>query len=363
MNRECPCCSPPWKMVLGTGEDLLCTTRYVDSFGTELWHRNHGAVVRGVAIDDSGNTYEVGHESGSITLRKRDSSGTQLWTAQHGADLYCCAICSDGVVVGGEAGFGGSTVRKYLSDGTLSWSATTDYAVLEIAADLLNGVAVLDDPAIIHNRALYAYSASGVLLDKRYWGFDAGSGNSVYPAGLAFGAALDENTGLFANAFSFYRNRTFSSGPTRNGGNVWQAPDGYPNAGFGTGFGEIFTHSTFISPTDFPPAFGSVFRSYFGTSYYFTRAADTGTFVNTNSNDDYSDEINGGLGLCGVGNYIWTAGSRLSRYSRVTPFPPTYPAREWGEFPDWQVDHHNTIYSCAANSSYVSVLGGAIAVI
>lgn len=354
-----------------TLDDLGCTTRYVDTDGNELWHKNHGAPVRGVAIDEDGNTYEAGHEYRTITLRKRDPDGVQLWSRKHGADLYCCALCPDGIVVGGAAGTGGATVRKYAVDGTLSWSATTAAAVIEIAADSGGNVAALDSPADLWDRTVYAYAADGTLNGTMVHGGYSSSINYTWPSGLAFTGVPSANTGWFDDPFTLYTNwyhfRVDLPGQvTMNFGWEWQGPAGYPTAWYGSGLGDIFTHAVLVTQADFAPAFSAVHRSTIrglrtGFGMY-TRATDNGTYVNTRvvTGSEAWDDIGGGQGLCSQPGFIWTAGTSLRRYSEIVPHPAS--GRWWSEFPDWVVAHGNVIHSCEANTSNVSVLGGGIAV-
>lgn len=345
------------------GDTNFCTTRYVDTSGNEVWHRNHGATVRGVVIDNDGNTYEVGDEYKGITLRKRNSSGRQLWSRKHGGNLNCCALCSDGIVVGGAAGTDGYTVRKYDVDGELQWSLTTAAPVIEIAADSANKVAALDGSANVWDRTLRAISAAGSVLESVVHGFYISPTNYQYPSGIAFHGTAS-NSGVFADRFSLYMNVRGAS-ETTNVGFIWAEPDGYPDAGYGTGLQDIFTHSSSVTPTTFPPAFGSVQRSTFrglsGLSY--ARATTNGAYVNTNSPDDFSDELpGGGPGLCSRPGKIWVAGVALRQYSLVSPPPIFYPAREWNNAADWVVPHGAQVWSCDANASGVSVLGGALAI-
>lgn len=341
------------------GNTNFCTTRYVDTSGNEVWHRNHGATVRGVVIDNDGNTYEVGDEYKGITLRKRNSSGAQLWSRKHGGNLNCCALCSDGIVVGGAAGTNGYTVRKYDVDGDLQWSLTTAAPVIEIAADSANNVAALDGPTLVWERTVYAISSTGTLLRSVVHGFHDVGDDYFWPSSIAFGITYS-NSGVFADLFSLFLNRT-TAGSTLNFGYTWDRSGGYPDGDTG----QIPFHSLSGDPDDFPPAYGasvkSTLRGLTETLGY-ARTTPNGAYVITNSPDDFSDPLpGGGPGMCSRPGKIWVANLALRQYSAIDPEPVFLPAPYWPSTADWALAHGAQILSCDANTSGISVLGGALA--
>lgn len=350
--------------VAGTSdsEEKFCTTRYVDVDGTELWQKDHGATVTGVAIDDDGNTYECGAEANGITLRKRGPDGAQLWSRKTGADLNCCALSAGGIAVGGLASGGAGQVRKYDADGNLVWTFATAAPVIEVACDSSGNVAALDAPALVWNRVLYAIDGAGTLIGTQNHGLYVSDNFYNWPAGIAFTGVPEANTGWFDDGFSLYiNNYSFDlelGFVTRNVGYTWGASAGYPDATYGTGLGDIFTHSSAAGPEDFLPMYGAVHRSTVRGLSTFVRALNSATFANTRlvTGPESWDQVGGGLGLCSRPGYIWVAGVSLFRYSEILPHPAS--GRWWNEFPDWSTPHGGTIRSCEANSSNVSILGG-----
>ncbi len=118
------------------------TRKYDIRTGAEItsgWPVNHGATVRGIAIDDDGNVYTGGDRVSSVTTRKYNSAGTLQWSVDHGAAVYAIAVDSSGnVYTGGAQGAQTGdyyTTRKYNSSGTLQWSVDHGAAVYAIAVD------------------------------------------------------------------------------------------------------------------------------------------------------------------------------------------------------------------------------------
>ncbi len=112
------------------------TTRKYDSDGNLVWSRDyHGANLRAIAIDADENFYVAGVVNSSITTRKYDSDGNETWNADHGNEVKCIVVDELGnVYTGGlETGSPEYTTRKYNSSGTLQWSVNHNSTVWCIA--------------------------------------------------------------------------------------------------------------------------------------------------------------------------------------------------------------------------------------
>ena len=372
-ERHRPPTRRPFKQLefVGPGdEDSInqCTTRLIEDDGTERWHKNHGAIVRDVAIDDDGNVYEVGDRHRSVSLRKRRAdNGNKIWAKDHGADLHCCAVCPDGgVVVGGEAGTDDYTIRKYSADGDLEWSAATAYPIVKICVDDLGAVAALDGRDVNYGSLVYAYDPAGVF---QFSACPGGVGTERNTTAIAFGVPNGMlATGPFANMlyvgvtifdYASFAVSWLTLAPSADEG--WNDPPALLFSSIRGLDNEDVIYDIAIAYGNAPGSLPDPRPAV---------AAQTGAFVeNIRSPDPHS--INGEtLDLGGTrsvavvtnGDIYAAIGTDLRRFAPLAWVDPE-PFGDWANEAEWEFDHGNTIMSCHANEAGESVLGGDLATI
>jgi len=340
-----------------------CTTRYFDPSGAQVWHKNHRALVRAVAIDDDGNIYEAGDASGGVTIRKRDSTGDILWQKSHGVKLNCVALTSDGVVAGGEVSGGAGTVIKWQADGTEAWSASTAGPVIKIAADSGDAVAALESLASPNRWAslIYAFSSAGVAGQTQQVGASSGI-QRIVATGVAFGVpSLSGYSATFSNAIVV--SRQFTNFSPASG---W---DFIEQQGFGDTIGTIgFSGNGFLNSgtivdiaTHERVPSGSVQYVYLvatdSASYGFNIADLEPGVIN-------HDTLYSQSSLCVASNVagdVITATDVVRVFRFHLPIVPATP--RWDTPAEWQYPHNGIVYGVGLNSSGYAVSGGEIATI
>lgn len=365
-------------------DPLNCTTRYFDSAGNQLWHKNHGATVRDVGLDSSGNVYEVGDAASGVTLRKRRASdGRILWSRSHGAALNSLAVTSDGgVVVGGLAGTGGATVRKYSADGVLLWSGSTTAKVIKVAVDELDAVAALESlDSSVWNALIYAFSSAGVAGETQQYG-GLGSSQYTYPTAIAFGGTVYRNTAPYQGTFYNQLLIGFTQYVPLLARTQSQVS---LQEGFGSAIGFVGDDGM---PIAYPSRLHDVCISHANTagemSYWAVATAQQVIARNQYTTDTvmklafyyprgisptdpaYYDRITASdmLSVFGTSQFLFTGATVFQRFSLSDPLPNiTFTGRLWRELPDWQYNHHGTIWGCHALESGASVMGGAVATV
>lgn len=336
-------------------EDTVnCTTRYYDADGVELWHKNHRATVRDVAIDSAGNVYEVGDAYGAITLRKRDPDGVLLWTAGHGATLNRCVVAPDGgVVAGGIAGTGGYTLRKWDTDGNLEWSATTAGTVISLAVDSLGAVAALESLEVDPwDSLVYAFAPNGTPGETQSFGGSSGS-TKLTPTSVAFwfdNAA--PYTGTFAQLIAY---ALFAEGFTPPSAWRWHTQQGFgTTTGLNLPSGELNAGRVRELIADQRTTAPFIFIGYV--------AATTGAFgfhpggIGGGSADNHDDIGPGSNANCMGAN---NTGAAFVGTNHFTKYPFRTPGVYWTTA-EWSHDHGNPILGCDANDAGFSVMGGGV---
>lgn len=354
-------------------DPLNCTTRYFDSAGNQLWHKNHGATVRDVVLDASGNVYEVGSPSSGITLRKRRASdGQVLWSRTCGDVLNSCAVTSDGgIVVAGQSGSGG-IVRKYSAAGVLLWSGSTSSPAIKVAVDDLDAVLVLEQvPATPWLSLLYAFAADGTPGETQSHG-GTSSSMDTYMSAIAFRPLVNgvSYRGSFYNQLLVGVSQNVKIGV----GAPYSQCDVFTQEGFGSAIGAVGDDGLVTAkPGTIHDVCNS--RSNNPLSVEMTHWADATTEVviainiystDISSSTAYYDRIlnTEALFVFGAEDYLFTGTTFFQRFSRRSPLPDiTFRGRLWKPVPDWTYNHHGIIWGGHALESGVSVMGGAVATI
>lgn len=354
-------------------DPLNCTTRYFDSAGNQLWHKNHGATVRDVVLDASGNVYEVGSPSSGITLRKRRAAdGQLLWSRTCGDVLNSCAVTSDGgVVVAGESGSGG-IVRKYSAAGVLLWTGSTSSPAIKVAVDDLNAVLVLEQvPATPWLSLLYAFAADGTAGETQGFG-STDPQMDTYLTAIAFrpGANGPAYRGTFYNQLLL----GFSQHVKIGVGAPYYQCDVETQEGFGSAIGATGDDGLVTAK---PGAIHDVCNSRGNNplAVEMTHWADATTDVliarnhystDISSSTAYYDRVlnSEALFVFGTEDYLFTGTTFFQRFSLRSPMPDiTFTGRLWNALPDWTYNHHGTVWGGHALESGVSVMGGAVSTV
>lgn len=354
---------------MGAGDSsLFCTTRYVDTDGNQVWTRDHGATVRDVVIDSSGNIYEIGEENtAGVTLRKRNSFGNELWVAFHGATLVMGALTpSGGIVVGGAAGTGGHTIRQYAADGTLEWSATTENDVITLDCD--------DAGFVIANSSSDPTFSSMPI--QTHVAFITSSGTISSELDYAFNnvPAVDYRP-LVCVCFNRRFETPYSVGPEeRFYSGFWKIHPVNPTESFVGWDGNSAVSS---NPMNIVFRTGTVHRvvsnkSVVSTVDRYTVACTTNSEVITEINNTgivsnltpgQEQSLSGGtlaMAIQSDGRFF-TASTSLKAFASQSPVSDGaggWTTPPWVEPEEWSLSHGGLIYGCDVNSSGTSVLGG-----
>jgi hypothetical protein len=353
-----------------SSDSSQCTTRYFDSTGLEIWHRNHGATVRDVSIDASGNMYEVGDVASGVSVRKRSPTGVPIWEKSHGANLTVCALTpSGGIVVGGAAGTDGHRVRQYAADGALDWSADTPYDVnsLDVDRDGTVIVSCLSHPGLSASPTLSIvtfFDTAGAILSQGDYSYNDPTSPVEIRAIIA--VAFSENV-LYPYTVSPTLRWLSAIQRVRQGDNSWWVVS--------------LNGNTEISSSDgAQPVNGAV------TNVVQRRCTGTYARLATTAGadgDTTADMIYGVLGghpntdqqiHGGSVHAIQRNGRMFAATSAVQAFDPQTPVhgvlltdpwvtKPWKSTSTWIADHHGAILGVDVNDSGNSVIGGVVATV
>lgn len=344
-----------------------CTTRYFSPLGVEIWHRNHGAVIRDVCIDATGNIYEVGDPNpNQVTLRKRAPSGVRIWNYNHGSRLNVCANTPDGgVVVGGAVGTSGYRIAQFDSAGVLEWSATPPYDIISIDCDhdgnvICLGVTVATLPAVSW---VSFYAADGTLLTEQNWAYNDGT----FEQRIVVDVSFDDNaqypyvTAPYARWLSAFQR--FITIPSSN----WWIVSQNGNSGIGS-YAAV-------------PVYGGVIKfankKCTGTYSRFALIAssDSGVIASAMSpvlsQFPARDQIlSGGFAVAiGRDGKVFSGTTILFAFAAQTPnsgggtTSSPWVTPPWNPLPIWSANHHGQFLGLDANDAGVVVLGGTVATI
>lgn len=168
------------------------TRKYDIQTGAEIttgWPVNHGATVRGIAIDDSGNIYTGGDQISGVTTRKYNSAGTLQWSVDHGGTVNAIAVDASGNVYTTGDFVTDSTTRKYNSSGTLQWSINHNATCYGIFVDPSGNIYTCGVPTGFTAASWRRYDSSGSqTLQKNHGGntraIIADSSGNIYIGGI-----------------------------------------------------------------------------------------------------------------------------------------------------------------------------------